>query len=172
MLIRCSLTQISACIRALDCDGVREKLYREQPRVLCDLQRVLSECRNLNDLRSSLTCSTMRTGLCYNLSIDDRSWADLLQMNVRQFMLQFKSDMLSDEYLKVQRVHKWVLAQGDAWRFSWEEVKKCRNAFEREDGAPLKLRALWQAFNQLGYTRCCENWQSVRAEMLRDDKRK
>ena len=77
----------------------------------------------------------MRTGLCYNLSIDDRSWADLLQMNVREFMLQFKSDMLSDEYLKVQRVHKWVLAQGDAWRFSWEEVKKCRqNARQAESG--------------------------------------
>ena len=85
-------------------------------------------------------------------------------------MLQFASDVLPDEYAKVQRVRGWMLRQCDNWRFSWEEVKRCRDDFAREDGARMRLRPLWQRFNDLGYT-LCANWDKIRKEMLNDEKK-
>ena len=170
MLTRCALAQIQACWLALKSTPVFTKLLREQRRVLLEIRQILNDCRRLSDLRETLTAS--RTGLCLSLRVDDDVYKQHVERDMRQYLLQFKTDSLSAEFASMNRVRGWILQQAlrtkDKWTYSWAEVKRCCEDFSSGSGARVHLRDVWNCFNRLGYIDAVTAEQIE--EMLSDDK--
>ena len=173
---RCDITMISGNIKALECQKMKTRLRAEQPEVLRDLLRVIQECRNLSFMFEMLAADDCRKGLARDLRMDKEKQRGLLEQDVRQYMMQFQSDKLPKVYASMWRVRDWIQEQPEDWTLTWTELKRCRDEFECEDGAPTSLDELRLRFNSMGHSiavlASSAEWREICAELMTDGKRR
>lgn len=167
MMRRCFVTFIAANLTAIEDDWVQDKLQREQPEALRDLNKIISQFRGLHDLQRRLW--KQRDGLCRRLKErDTEERADMVKRDIRQYMLQFKSAFISEEQLALRDVLRWIKGRRDEemcrskkvhdqrqkptrWRYCGTELVRCQQDMEQQFGVKPKLKTLRERFNKLGY---------------------
>ena len=178
MFYRNAITQISGCMKALECKTTLCKLQKAYPKVLADLQHVVQRCRDLSNMFERL--ANERTSLAYNLHITEAAREKFVSRSLREHLIQFDKFKITGSYATPLRLKKWISQQkveteasdGKEWKLTWEALKECRGAFAIEDGAQIPLRDLLDRFRAYGFDlHVCsdEKLTDIEAEMDSDE---
>ena len=163
MMCRNDMTLISGNMKALECKATLDKLRVSHPHALRMMLTTLRNVRNLTDMFNLLAAPDgQRSGLAYDLSVDEKEVKNFVEQTTRDHMLQFTNFKLPASFCSAGRVRGWIAKQQAAgenegqsgWTYTWDELQRCRAEFASKDGAEVSLRDLYTQFCELDYRLC------------------